>query len=92
MSNIKFNGLVKSLKRLFSVIPAPYQVRGKLQQESSLLARYVFRIYLDSRFHGNDNFLRVHQHLILELWHLPALGMDFQSHDHPQPHSKTVWK
>ena len=26
------DGLVKSLKRLFSVIPAPYQVRGKFQQ------------------------------------------------------------
>jgi hypothetical protein len=34
--NCKINSLVKSLKTLFSVIPAPYQVRGKLQQESSL--------------------------------------------------------
>ncbi len=30
------DGFVKSMKRLFSVIPAPYQVRDKLQQESSL--------------------------------------------------------
>jgi len=31
----KFDKLVKSLKRLLIVIPAPYQVRDKLQPESS---------------------------------------------------------
>ena len=30
------DGLVKSRKRLTTVIPAPYQVRGKLQPESSV--------------------------------------------------------
>ncbi len=35
---------------LLYVIPAPYQVRGKLQQESSF-----FFTVLDSRLHGNDN-------------------------------------
>jgi hypothetical protein len=32
------DGLVKSLKKLFSVIPVPYRARDKLQQESSLLS------------------------------------------------------
>jgi len=36
------DGFVTSLKRLFSVIPAPYQVRGKLQQEYSLFKRSEF--------------------------------------------------
>jgi hypothetical protein len=31
------------------VIPAPYQVRGKLQQESTFFV-------LDSRFHGNNTW------------------------------------
>ena len=51
MSNFKVNGLVKSLKRLFSVIPA----------QAGIQSFYVLRIFLDSRFHGNDNFLRIHQ-------------------------------
>jgi hypothetical protein len=33
---------LKSLKRLFFVIPAPYQARGKLQQESSLFKHLEF--------------------------------------------------
>jgi hypothetical protein len=45
-----FDGLVKSLKRLFSVIPA----------QAGIQSFYVLRISLDSRFHGNDNFLRIH--------------------------------
>jgi len=31
---INYDGFVKSLKRRFSVIPAPHQVRDKLQPES----------------------------------------------------------
>jgi hypothetical protein len=49
------DGLVKSLKKLFSVIPALYpvvgsnrQVRGKLQQESSLLS-YLEILSVSSR-------------------------------------------
>jgi len=38
------NGLVKGLKRLFSVIPA----------QAGIQSFEVFRIPLDSRFHGND--------------------------------------
>jgi len=44
------DGLVKSLKRLSSVIPA----------QAGIQSFYVFIIPLDSRFHGNDNFLRIH--------------------------------
>jgi hypothetical protein len=47
----KVDGLVKSLKRLFSVIPA----------EAGIQSFEEFRIPLDSRFHGNDDFLRDHQ-------------------------------
>jgi hypothetical protein len=47
----KVDGLVKSLKRLFSVIPA----------EAGIQSFEEFRIPLDSRFHGNDDFLRIHQ-------------------------------
>src|SRR4030043_2416668 len=42
------DGLVKSLKKLFSVIPAPYKVRGKLRQESSLLS-YLEILSVSSR-------------------------------------------
>jgi len=35
LRDIDFNGLVKSPFCPISVIPAPYQVRGKLQPESS---------------------------------------------------------
>jgi len=54
------DGLVKSLKRPLSVIPA----------QAGIQSFYVVRISLDSRspidtfedkFHGNDNFLRIHQ-------------------------------
>jgi hypothetical protein len=44
------DGLVKSLKRLFSVIPA----------QAGIQSFWVVRIPLDSRFHGNDDFLRIH--------------------------------
>ena len=50
-----FDGLVKSLKRLFSVIPA----------QAGIQSFYVLRISLDSRFHGNDNFLLI-RHILVE--------------------------
>jgi hypothetical protein len=34
LDNFKYDEVVKSRKRLMIVIPAPYQVRGKLQPES----------------------------------------------------------
>jgi len=48
MSESKIEGLIKSVKRLFSVIPA----------QAGIQAFKVVRVPLDSRFHGNDNFLR----------------------------------
>jgi len=47
----KIGRLVKSLKRLISVIPA----------QAGIQSFKAFRVPLDSRFHGNDDFLRIYQ-------------------------------
>jgi hypothetical protein len=52
MGEWNIGGLVKSLKRLFSVIPA----------QPGIQSSWVVRIPLDSRFHGNDDFLRIHEY------------------------------
>jgi len=49
--DLKYDGLVKSLKGVFSVIPA----------QAGIQPFWVVRIPLDSRFHGNDDSLRIHQ-------------------------------
>jgi len=48
----------------FSVIPAPYQVRGELQPESSPAQSGIQMLIntLDSGFHRSDDFLRDHQY------------------------------
>ena len=52
----KDDGLVKSMKRLFPVIPA----------QAGIQSFQVVGIPLDSRFHGNDDSSRIHQRLIEE--------------------------
>jgi len=82
MSKFKFQNFgdfVKSVKRPFSVIPAPVFTGINSSRNPVLLA---FRIPLDSRFHGNDDFLRFYQFLDFGIWHpfdicLPAAGRDF---------------
>jgi len=49
--NLKSDGLLKNLKGLFPVIPA----------QAGIQSFKVLRVPMDSRFHGNDKFLGIHQ-------------------------------
>ncbi len=50
-NGVKFDGLVKSQKILFPVIPA----------KAGILCFQAVADHLDSGFHRSDDFLRIHQ-------------------------------
>jgi hypothetical protein len=72
LKQIKFDELVKSRKTPFFVIPAPHQVRDKLQPESSFFQ--LVKKFLDSGlsalssrpkgFHRSDDLLRNHRNWV----------------------------
>ena len=57
LAELNIDGLVKSLKRRFSVIPA----KAGIQSFQLVIS------FLDSRFRGSDDFLRVHQCSTMEI-------------------------
>jgi hypothetical protein len=61
----KDDGLVKSLKRLFSVIPAQAGIQSFQIVGIPLDSRSPIKNFED-KFHGNDDSSRIHQRLIEE--------------------------